>query len=944
MKPYRLIISVLLTLLSMIGADAAITITGVTTRNYYSGSVTFTVPNEAGFTIVSQVDGITIQENTAYTESRPGYHELFVTKTPAAGGTAETALVQFIINARTPADTGLANWVPLEAVDAPADALAVTQVAFHTPARVPAGMAFPLVVRLTEAGGGIAKLNATAFASSAGGRAATWRVFRGAGAGVWSAPTTAGPLVLTLRIGDRTFTQTVQIEGAPAWQTLSGAVSGTRTFGPNGFVTVSGDVNVPAGATLRFEAGTIVRVNPGATIDVQGALVIAGTTAEPVLFTRFNPLLPWGGFWIHGSTATGNITAAFLTGAGADQGWIGSHGYNAHKPQQPVVACEDSTVNLTDTWIVDNPDGQGAHGDGAAVTFTRCLVQRTRTCGQFNNGRARLLDSHIVEIPKADYIFADDDNDGFYMTGAPSTPGVGHELTNSVIGWTKDDGADAGSGAAGIVTTTNCWFDSCFHEGMAWSETRTANVTNTVSINNGQGIEAGFGSPAVTATNLLVVGNLVGARFGDNYDWDYNGTLNVQNSLLLNNGRDVWGFEWNSWTYRTDRMTIQNNLLTAPLARHPNNGVFNPASHAAQIGAFLTAPDTRRGFALVGRARQNTRASYGGELTVHLDRPATNDITLPWQIIGKTSLESDTEVVLTSGTVQFSAGMNAARLTLPALPGAANFSWLAVTFDDATNAVATGMRACHFVDLPQPPNTAVTLVPFGAVWKYLDNGTNQGTAWRAQGFNDTSWRSGPAELGYGDNPRDETTIVEDNPTPGYNANDTNRYATTYFRSIFTVADVSALSTLDLNVRYDDGVVVYLNGQRVAATTNVPVDPAFTFFTGGSTFENSMLNATPLTTALNNGVNTIAAEIHQHDAGSSDISFDLRLIGNPAPTAAQIRSRAGTLGRALHLFWTTPGVIPQQSVDLVNWQDRPDLTSPLTIVPSGPQAFFRLVLP
>ena len=152
-------------------------------------------------------------------------------------------------------------------MDAPADALALTEVAFYTPARVPAGMGFPLVVRLTEAGGAIAKLNATALAAGAGGRAATWRVYRGAGAGVWSAPTTAGPLVLTLRIGDRTLTRTVQIEGAPGWQTLSGAVSGTRSFGPNGFVTVTGDVSVPAGATLRFEAGTVVRVNPGATID-----------------------------------------------------------------------------------------------------------------------------------------------------------------------------------------------------------------------------------------------------------------------------------------------------------------------------------------------------------------------------------------------------------------------------------------------------------------------------------------------------------------------------------------------------------------------------------------------------------------------------------------------------------------------------------------------------
>ena len=44
----------------------------------------------------------------------------------------------------------------------------------------------------------------------------------------------------------------------------------------------------------------------------------------------------------------------------------------------------------------------------------------------------------------------------------------------------------------------------------------------------------------------------------------------------------------------------------------------------------------------------------------------------------------------------------------------------------------------------------VTLVPTGSAWKYLDNGSNQGTAWRSTAFNDSGWAWGPAELGYGD--------------------------------------------------------------------------------------------------------------------------------------------------------------------------------------------------
>ena len=50
----------------------------------------------------------------------------------------------------------------------------------------------------------------------------------------------------------------------------------------------------------------------------------------------------------------------------------------------------------------------------------------------------------------------------------------------------------------------------------------------------------------------------------------------------------------------------------------------------------------------------------------------------------------------------------------------------------------------------------VTLVPRGGTWKYLDDGSNQDTAWTVVSFADNFWAAGPAELGYGD--EDEQTI------------------------------------------------------------------------------------------------------------------------------------------------------------------------------------------
>jgi len=69
------------------------------------------------------------------------------------------------------------------------------------------------------------------------------------------------------------------------------------------------------------------------------------------------------------------------------------------------------------------------------------------------------------------------------------------------------------------------------------------------------------------------------------------------------------------------------------------------------------------------------------------------------------------------------------------------------------------------------PTAADTLVPAGSIWKYLDNGSNQGTAWKETIFDETGWKSGAAQLGYGDG--DETTVVL------YGGDANNKYITTY---------------------------------------------------------------------------------------------------------------------------------------------------------------------
>ncbi len=97
-----------------------------------------------------------------------------------------------------------------------------------------------------------------------------------------------------------------------------------------------------------------------------------------------------------------------------------------------------------------------------------------------------------------------------------------------------------------------------------------------------------------------------------------------------------------------------------------------------------------------------------------------------------------------------------------------------------TGSVASPVASAAFTSYFDVP---ALLVSTGSVWKYLDNNTDQGTAWRAPGFNDSAWVSGPAPLGYGDaNGIIPATITSYGPDP------TNKYITTYFRRAFNVAD------------------------------------------------------------------------------------------------------------------------------------------------------------
>ncbi|MFD2247248.1 heparin lyase I family protein [Pontibacter ruber] len=168
-----------------------------------------------------------------------------------------------------------------------------------------------------------------------------------------------------------------------------------------------------------------------------------------------------------------------------------------------------------------------------------------------------------------------------------------------------------------------------------------------------------------------------------------------------------------------------------------------------------------------------------------------------------------------------------------------------------------------------------TLVPFGSEWKYLDNGSNQGTAWRSTSFSDLTWKTGSGKFGYGIS--DATTVVS------YGPNAKKKYITTYFRKSITIASASAYTSYTGEVKRDDGVVVYVNGVEVYRN-NMPTG-TITYTTTATDAKDNGTVAQSFTipaSAFTSGTNVIAVEVHQQRANTPDMAFDLQLIAGSAP--------------------------------------------------------------
>lgn len=169
-----------------------------------------------------------------------------------------------------------------------------------------------------------------------------------------------------------------------------------------------------------------------------------------------------------------------------------------------------------------------------------------------------------------------------------------------------------------------------------------------------------------------------------------------------------------------------------------------------------------------------------------------------------------------------------------------------------------------------------SLISTGSVWRYFDLGTDPGPGWQTPGFDDSTWRSGPGEFGFGDG--DEATVL-------------NGVRTAYFRTTFTVTDPTLITSLFADVWRDDGVIVYINGVEVLRDNMDPGQASYSTSASTTALDdgNDPVRGNISPAVLVAGINTIAAEVHQSPFSTTDLTFDLALVAdavnpNQPPTA------------------------------------------------------------
>ena len=350
-------------------------------------------------------------------------------------------------------------------------------------------------------------------------------------------------------------------------------------------------------------------------------------------------------------------------------------------------------------------------------------------------------------------------------------------------------------------------------------------------------------------------------------DW-YTNNNNIKGFRSTDNGRfhmmifDVDdGFNTNNmllqvmnYTSNTPSVTFNNMAKNASFKRQFIN------TYCLMDGSIFTSERTK---------------SIANEMGSIMEKPLSFDGRDPWntcnEIISRVNDNRNARMsslrtyfsLGTGSSVSFKSNISEGRILLDGQPVPTN------KFDGTLFAPftlsASAPAGYNFAGWQKDSSLAETLLVKGSQWRYYDKGSLDGTDWKTGSV--SSWSKSAAPLGYGKNDI-KTTI-------SYGGDANNKYPTYYFRNtvtLYTAPESGDKFTLAYTA--DDGFIVYVNGKEAARYLMPNGEAVYSTFS--STYSSGNPDSGTLTLdagLFQLGVNTIAVEVHNNSATSSDIYWD-----------------------------------------------------------------------
>lgn len=221
----------------------------------------------------------------------------------------------------------------------------------------------------------------------------------------------------------------------------------------------------------------------------------------------------------------------------------------------------------------------------------------------------------------------------------------------------------------------------------------------------------------------------------------------------------------------------------------------------------------------------------------------------------------------------------------------------------------------------------VTLISMGSSWRYFDGSSQPASNWHTPTYPDAGWAIGAAPLGYGG--RGEVTTI------GYGGNANDKYRTSYYRYRANITNLTEKSDFLLTLLVDDGAAVYVNGTEVGRS-NLPAGQLMDT-TFATTYNNGITTSfTVPSNLLKEGVNLIAVEVHQCNANSSDVVFDLSMTCTGSLVAETTVSTDRIFSEVLKNPLSLKAIYEKNLVSVEDLSDNFGITSKIwpTIVTEG----------